>query len=147
MFFFQEKYVYGIFVSSILISTNLFNWYPGKCCPSHWPPLNSHIFRKLFQSNGWNLNNTSNICYQEHVVWCIWCVFNMVSLSQWLNFKLFGITYLVGKISSNFFFSGSIGWVSGSDIDITPGSYRRSWWLEHHECCIVVHFFDVKILI
>ena len=29
-------------------------------------------------------------------------------LGQWLNFKLFGITYLVGKISrSNFFFSGS----------------------------------------
>ncbi len=29
------------------------------------------------------------------------------SLSQWLNFKLFGITYLVGKISrSNFFFQG-----------------------------------------
>ncbi len=30
-------------------------------------------------------------------------------------FQLFGITYLVGKISrSNFFFSGSIGWVSFS---------------------------------
>ena len=31
------------------------------------------------------------------------------SLSQWLNFKLFGITYLVGKISpSNFFFQGPL---------------------------------------
>ena len=34
------------------------------------------------------------------------------SLSQWLNFKLFGITYLVGKIKFKLFFSGSIGWVS-----------------------------------
>ena len=32
---------------------------------------------------------------------------NSFSLSQWPNFKLFGITYLVGKISrSNFFFQG-----------------------------------------
>ena len=33
------------------------------------------------------------------------------SLSQWLNFKLFGITYLVGKIKFKLFFSRSIGWV------------------------------------
>ncbi len=33
------------------------------------------------------------------------------SLSQWLNFKLSGITYLVGKIKFKLFFSGSIGWV------------------------------------
>ena len=32
-------------------------------------------------------------------------------LSQWLNFQLFGITYLVGKIKFKLFFSGSIGWV------------------------------------
>ncbi len=33
------------------------------------------------------------------------------SLSQWLNFKLFGITYLVGRIkSSNFFFR--VHWLS-----------------------------------
>ena len=31
------------------------------------------------------------------------------SLSQWLNFKLFGITYLLGKIKFKLFFSGSIG--------------------------------------
>ena len=30
-------------------------------------------------------------------------------LSQWLNFKLFGITYLVGKIKFKLFFQGSIG--------------------------------------
>ena len=36
-------------------------------------------------------------------------------LGQWLNFKLFGITYLVGKIKFKLFFSGSIGWV-------------RCWW-------------------
>ncbi len=33
-------------------------------------------------------------------------------LGQWLNFKLLGITYLVGKIKFKLFFSGSIGWVS-----------------------------------
>ena len=31
------------------------------------------------------------------------------SISQWLNFKLFGITYLVGKIKFKLFFSGSTG--------------------------------------
>ena len=30
-------------------------------------------------------------------------------LGQWLNFKLFGIAYLVGKIKFKLFFSGSIG--------------------------------------
>ena len=29
-------------------------------------------------------------------------------LGQWLNFKLFGITYLVGKIKFNFFFQGPL---------------------------------------
>ena len=34
---------------------------------------------------------------------------NEYLLGQWLNFKLFGITYLVGKISrSNFFFQGPL---------------------------------------
>ena len=33
----------------------------------------------------------------------------LILLGQWLNFKLFGITYLVGKIKFKLFFSGSIG--------------------------------------
>ena len=38
---------------------------------------------------------------------------NLYLFGQWLNFKLFGITYLVGKISrANGFLSGYIGWVS-----------------------------------
>ena len=36
-------------------------------------------------------------------------IYFVFSLSQWLNFKLFGITYLVGKIKFKLFFSGSIG--------------------------------------
>ncbi len=36
---------------------------------------------------------------------------NSMSLSQWLNFKLSGITCLVGKIKFKLFISGSIGWV------------------------------------
>ncbi len=35
----------------------------------------------------------------------------IILLGQWLNFKLFGIAYLVGKIKFKLFFSGSIGWV------------------------------------
>ena len=31
-----------------------------------------------------------------------------ISLSQWLNFKLFGITYLVGKIKFKLFFQGPL---------------------------------------
>ena len=34
---------------------------------------------------------------------------NPYLLGQWLNFKLFGITYLVGKIKFKLFFPGSIG--------------------------------------
>ena len=30
-------------------------------------------------------------------------------LGQWLNFKLFGITYLVGKIKCKLFFPGPLG--------------------------------------
>ena len=34
---------------------------------------------------------------------------DVILLGQWLNFKLFGITYLVGKISrSNCFFQGPL---------------------------------------
>ena len=33
-------------------------------------------------------------------------------LGQWLNFKLFGITYLVGKESSNFYSRAQDGYVS-----------------------------------
>ena len=45
-------------------------------------------------------------------------------LGQWLNFKLFGITYLVGKIKFNFFFSGSIGWVRGNWMKLEPIFFR-----------------------
>ena len=44
-------------------------------------------------------------------------------LGQWLNFKLFGITYLVGKISrSNFFFQGPGRLSEASFFYITKGS-------------------------
>ena len=43
--------------------------------------------------------------YSVFVGQCVY--FNL--LGQWLNFKLFGITYLVGKIKFKLFFSGSIG--------------------------------------
>ena len=33
----------------------------------------------------------------------------LILLGQWLNFKLLGVTYLVGKIKFKLFFSGSIG--------------------------------------
>ncbi len=45
------------------------------------------------------------------------------SLSQWLNFKLFGITYLVGKIKFKLFFPGSIGWVR-----LRGWRWRCTWW-------------------
>ena len=44
-----------------------------------------------------------------------------VSLSQWPNFKLFGITYWVGKIKFKLFFSGSIGWVRSGRIGFLLG--------------------------
>ena len=49
---------------------------------------------------------------------------NLIPLSQWLNFKLFGITYLVGKISrSNLFFQGPLAeWViTRAETKITKG--------------------------
>ena len=41
--------------------------------------------------------------------WKKWMVMNMLYLlGQWLNFKLFGITYLVGKIKFKLFFQGPL---------------------------------------
>ncbi len=57
-------------------------------------------------------------CCEFDVEICCMCfvlVYSFIlicSLSQWLNFKLFGITYLVWKIKFKLFFSRSIGWVS-----------------------------------
>ena len=61
-------------------------------------------------------------------------IIRIYSLSQWLNFKLFGITYLVGKIKFKLFFSGSIGWVS---IYI----YRHSPHSSKFKLCIDAGFF------
>ena len=48
-----------------------------------------------------------------------------ILLGQWLNFKLFGITYLVGKISrSNFFFS--VHWLSEIFFIETQLGFRAS---------------------
>ena len=41
----------------------------------------------------------------------------IISLSQWLNFKLSGIACLVGKLKFKLLSSGSIGWVSNDDDD------------------------------
>ncbi len=41
--------------------------------------------------------------------WWVPCFGGITLLGQWLNFKLFGITYLVGKIKFKLFFSGSTG--------------------------------------
>ena len=51
---------------------------------------------------------------------------NWGSISQWLNFKLFGITYLVGKIKFKLFFSGSTGWVRGLQPYKRP--YKKDWF-------------------
>ena len=43
--------------------------------------------------------------------------FYIILLGQWLNFKLFGITYLVGKIKFKLFFQGPLAeWVMGRFI-------------------------------
>ena len=78
--------------------SNMFYVHPetlGKMDPI-WLP---HIFQR-----GWNHQLAIYRAYNS--------IYNIFSLSQWLNFKLFGITYLVGKIKFKLFFSGSIGWVS-----------------------------------
>ena len=47
------------------------------------------------------------------------------SLSQWLNFKLLGIPYLIGKIKFKLLFHGAIGWVSiGTIISHYKDSYK-----------------------
>ena len=71
----------------------------------------------------------------------MWEVF--VLLGQWLNFKLFGITYLVGKIKFKLFFSGSIGWVSCGAVfcfknhsswsEFVPSyTFRVDYWWRWH---------------
>ena len=45
-------------------------------------------------------------CHEKWISWLILVTHD--SLSQWLNFKLFGITYLVGKIKFKLFFQGPL---------------------------------------
>ena len=47
--------------------------------------------------------------FDEHIFQLGWFNHQLDSLSQWLNFKLSGITCLVGKIKFELFISGSIG--------------------------------------
>ncbi len=54
-------------------------------------------------------------------------------LSQRLNLKLFGITYLVGKIKVKLFFSGSIGWVSSNPS--TGCFWQANCECVHHLWC------------
>ena len=51
-------------------------------------------------------------------------------LGQWLNFKLFGITYLVGKIKFKLFFSGSrtAEWVNSSRLKMDGWNTMVSFW-------------------
>ena len=46
-------------------------------------------------------------------------------LGQWLNFTLFGITYLVRKIKFKRFFSGSIGWVRPWSNSYSPRKHLK----------------------
>ena len=56
-----------------------------------------------------------------------WQIDTHISLSQWLNFKLFGITYLVGKIKFKLFFSGSTGWVRYNHVSSMYGRFTYTW--------------------
>ena len=64
------------------------------------------------------------------------------SLSQWPNFKLFGITYWVGKIKFKLFFSGSIGWVR------VGGNQQQNvrWLNEHGERTVFLCFATSEAL-
>ena len=66
------------------------------------------FWRLFFQQQSWDCL----IKKESEVLWNL--EGRCDSLSQWPNFKLFGITYLVGKIKFKLFFSGSIGWVRWS---------------------------------
>ena len=46
-------------------------------------------------------------------------------LGQWLNFKLFGITYLVGKIKFKLFFSGSLADLFHGNLRAPPPPMPR----------------------
>ena len=61
--------------------------------------------------------------------------FCFVLLGQWLNFKLFGITYLVGKIKFTLLFQGPLAkWVVGAGVIAdrywcSPMVAVSSWWV------------------
>ena len=77
-----------------------------------------------------NMSSTclQHMLYSPIALLCVYQIMCIVSLSQWLNFKLSGITCLVGKISrlNNGFISGSRrdGWVSYLEVFPTTG---KSW--------------------
>ena len=68
--------------------------FPGSTVTNHQPPRKLPP-QVLVSTGGWLQHGRGD--WPRLVCWNL--------LSQWPNFKLFGITYLVGKISgSNFFF-------------------------------------------
>ena len=103
------------------------NWLNQNGCLDGWMehPKSSMICRKLkcvflFWGEGPKACNTQSgqigkmkqCLLQGHLQYYMLikqpiCIY---LLGQWLNFKLFGITYLVGKISTNFFFR--VHWLS-----------------------------------
>ena len=90
--------------------------------PSMNFPLKNSGFSPSFSSSNLNIHGYSvenrppkrKLVFQPSIFRCELLVSGSL-LGQWLNFKLFGITYLVGKISrSNFFFR--VHWLSEKNI-------------------------------
>ena len=75
------------------------------------------IYRLPQKLSKFSLQNITKLCFLWSCPWfarglsmvCPWRGCQLISLSQWLNFKLSGITCLVGKIKFILFSQGSIG--------------------------------------
>ena len=86
-----DKYVDSRSFSASSTSTSPLDWQVFKLKTLALCHLEISLFRMNFRDQETNPTKIGNL------------------LGQWLNFKLFGITYLVGKISrSNFFFQGPL---------------------------------------
>ena len=111
--------IFGNFWAKLVNKHNLLSGFKKQYAPH----------RHIYSIHSHDVWGTCRPISQSHDLKAI-PFFSKYLLSQWLNFKLFGITYLVGKIKFKLFFSGSIGWVriSWGGVGFLVGAIKVGVW-------------------
>ena len=148
-FFLKKTCMESLYFQYIYLYQSLQLIPTGKCfCPTAIGHVWAATSLESYSSNWQNLRYTSNIYYGCWKKSCTtWDVYNTVND---------GINYLLVSTGAGFFSNHSINnMLYGLYLflrrlwywyNITARPCGRSWWLEHHECCIMVYVFDMFLI-